>query len=130
MNVTFTGVWNSSIATVLIVVGIVIGAIIYFLGTLSKSRKVSPFVGGEVLADTPEMRVTGTDFYKSISDIGILKFFYKLAKKKVFDIYEVGTKITLWFNKVLRYFHNGVLPTYLAWCLLAMCVLFYVLLKK
>jgi len=60
---------------------------------------------------------------------GILKFIYKLAEKKLFDIYDVGSKITFGFNKLLRYIHNGVLSTYLSWCLLGMIILFYILLR-
>jgi len=128
-RITFTGTWSSSLATVLVVLGILFGSIIYLLGKASGTRRAEIFVGGEVLADIPEMRVSGTGFYNSIQEIGILKFIYKLAEKKLFDIYEVGTKITLGFNAVLRYIHNGVLSTYLAWCLLGMLILFYVLLK-
>jgi len=128
-GVAFTGVWNASLATVLIVVGVAIGFVIYLLGTATKTRQAEIFTGGETLKDYPDMRVSGTEFYNTIQDIGILRFIYKLAEKKLFDIYEVGTKITLGFNALLRYIHNGVLPTYLAWCLLGMLILFYVLLK-
>ena len=76
------------------------------------------------------MRVSGTEFYETIKNIGILKIIYRWAEKKFFDIYEVGVKMTLGFNKVLRYIHNGILLTYLAWCMLGMIVLFFVLMKK
>jgi formate hydrogenlyase subunit 3/multisubunit Na+/H+ antiporter MnhD subunit len=127
--VTFLGTWFAGLATALILVGIVIGFIIYFLGTIVKTREVKTFVGGEFLEKHPEMRVSGTEFYNTVQDIGVLKAIYKLAQKKVFDIYEVGSKITFGFNSILRYIHNGVLPTYLAWCLLGMGVMFYILSK-
>ena len=129
MNIAFTGAWNAGPASALLIAGIVLGAIIYFVGTVSKTRQVDIFVGGETLTDVPEMRVSGTEFYNTIRDIGILKYIYKLAEGKLFDIYEVGTRMTLGFNKLLRYLHNGVLPTYLAWCLLGMIVLFAILLR-
>ncbi len=75
------------------------------------------------------MRVSGTEFYNTIQDIGFLGKIYKLAKNKAFDIYDIGTKITFAFTRILRYIHNGVLPTYLAWCLLGMGILFYILLR-
>jgi len=128
-SISITGVWNPGLATILIVAGILIGVAIYLLGTVSKTRTTEIFVGGETLRDVPEMRISGTEFYDTIQNIGILKFFYKLAERKFFDIYEVGTKITFAFNRMLRYIHNGVLPTYLAWCMLGMAVLFYILLK-
>ncbi|NQT23400.1 MAG: hypothetical protein HQ579_08215, partial [Candidatus Omnitrophica bacterium] len=129
MNITFTGTWNAGLATVMLLVGILLGAILYFVGQIKKSRTTEIFVGGERVADIPEMRISGVEFYNSVEDIGVLKFIYGLAKKKVFDIYEVGSRLTFGFNKMLRYVHNGVLPTYLAWCILGMAVLFYILLK-
>ena len=124
----FTGIWSSGLATALLIIAIMIGFIIYLIGTASKTRTTAIFVGGETVEEHPQMRVSGVEFYETIREIGILKTIYKLAEKKLFDIYEVGAKITFGFNKVLRFIHNGVLPTYLAWCMLGMIVLFYILL--
>ncbi|MGB2705866.1 MAG: proton-conducting transporter membrane subunit [Candidatus Omnitrophota bacterium] len=128
-NVVFYGVWNPGLATVLILVGIAIGFVIYLLGLAVRTRQTEIFVGGETLKDNPDMRISGTEFYNTIRDIGPLKYIYKLAERKVFDIYEVGSKLTFAFNRVLRYIHNGVLPTYLSWCLLGMIILFYIFLR-
>ncbi|MBN3039449.1 MAG: NADH dehydrogenase [Candidatus Omnitrophica bacterium] len=128
-NVVFSGIWNANIATALILVGIIIGILIYLWGKASDTKEAEIFMGGEIFKDHPDMRLSGTEFYNTISDIGILKWIYDLAKRKLFDPYEVGSRITFGFNSILRYLHNGVLPTYLAWCLLGMGVLFYILLK-
>ncbi|MFC1549045.1 NADH-quinone oxidoreductase subunit L [Candidatus Omnitrophota bacterium] len=133
MNVpepSFTGLWHSGTAAALLVFATAVGYIIYLAGSAIKTRTVEPFVGGEILEKQPDMRVSGTEFYETIREIGVLKAIYKLAEKKVFDIYEVGTKMTLGFNRMLRYIHNGILLTYLSWCLLGMLVLFYVLMKR
>jgi NADH:ubiquinone oxidoreductase subunit 5 (subunit L)/multisubunit Na+/H+ antiporter MnhA subunit len=127
--VEFTGIWNSTLATVLILIGIAAGFILYFLGTASKTRESASFVGGEELQSNPDMRLSGVEFYNTVKDMGVLSFIYRLAEAKLFDIYELGVKITFGFNSVLRYIHNGVLPSYLSWCLLGMLVLFYVLLR-
>ena len=87
------------------------------------------FVGGEVLKNYPDMRISGTEFYNTIQEIGLLGRIYRAAEKKVFDLYEVGAKITFGFNRTLSYIHNGILSSYLAWCLLGMIVLFYILLR-
>ena len=126
---TFIGIWSSGLATAFIIAGLVLGFIIYLLGTVMKTRTVEPFTGGELLEKHPDMRVSGVDFYETVKDIGILKAIYKMAERKWFDIYEVGVKFTLGFNKVLRYIHNGVLLTYLSWCLLGMLVLLFILFK-
>ena len=128
-KIAFSGLWNSSLAALLILVGIIVGIIIYFLGTVTKTREAATFVGGEILEEQENMRVSGTEFYNTIQDIGILKVLYRLAEKKVFDIYNVGTKITAGFTEILRFIHNGILSSYLAWCLLGMLVLFYILFR-
>ncbi|NQT90624.1 MAG: hypothetical protein HQ558_05160, partial [Candidatus Omnitrophica bacterium] len=127
--ILFPGSWTPGIATLLIIVGIVLGALIYLIGKVKKPRETAVFIGGELIEEHPDMRVSGTEFYNTVKDIGILKTIYRLAEKKLFDPYDVGTWITFAFNKALRFIHNGVLSTYLAWCLLGMIVLFYVLLK-
>jgi NADH:ubiquinone oxidoreductase subunit 5 (subunit L)/multisubunit Na+/H+ antiporter MnhA subunit len=129
-ELAFQGVWNAGGATILMLIGIGVGFVIYLLGTAVKTRQASMFVGGEVVKDVPEMRVSGTEFYNTIKEIGILKAIYNLAEKKVFDIYDVGAKIVFGFTNVLRNIHNGILPTYLTWCLLGMAILFYFLLVR
>ena len=128
-NVVFGGTWNAYVAVILILLGILVGVVIYLLGMAGKARTTAAFVGGEDLKQYPEMRMSGTEFYRTIQDMRGLKGIYTLAQEKVFDIYEMGIKATQGLYSILRYFHNGVLPTYLAWCLLGMIALFYILVK-
>ncbi|MFQ5951935.1 MAG: NADH-quinone oxidoreductase subunit L [Candidatus Omnitrophota bacterium] len=125
----FSGIWSSGTAAALLLLAIAIGYIIYFAGSAIKTRTAEPFVGGEILGKQPGMRVSGVGFYNTIKEINILGAIYKLAEKRAFDIYDVGAKITFGFTRVFRYLHNGILPTYLAWCLLGMIILFYFILR-
>ncbi len=127
--IRFFGFWNAGLATVLILIGIAVGLLIYFLGKVSKTRQTDSFIGGEDMEKYPQMRLSGTEFYNTVQDIGAIKTIYRLAQRKAFDLYEVAGKLTFGFNGFLRYLHNGVLSTYLAWCLLGMGILFYFLLK-
>jgi hypothetical protein len=52
---------------------------------------------------------------------------YKKAERGAFDIYEQGKKLVFSFSDILKYLHNGMLPTYLVWCLLGMLGLFYLM---
>jgi len=71
--------------------------------------------------------IGGTEFYNTVKEINILGKIYKLAEDKFFDIYDQGQRLTFLITNVLRNLHNGVLPTYLVWCLLGMIVMFFVL---
>ena len=125
-EVVFTGLWKADLAALWLIAGLLAGGVLYLLGTAVKTRQTEVFVGGERLDANPEMRVSGVAFYNTIQELGILKPLYRWAENKVFDAYELGSRMTLGFNKVLRALHNGVLSTYLAWCLLGMLVLFYI----
>ena len=90
---------------------------------MTKTRRTDVFVGGEAVSQHPEMRLSGTGFYDTIKSLPCLKPLYRAAEARQFDPYDAGTKATFGIHKVLRYIHNGKLPSYLAWCLLGMGIL-------
>lgn len=125
-NLPITGLWQPLGATGLILIGIVVGIIVFKLSSVK--LRVSPtYTGGEELDPKEEAKLG--DFYETISEIPLLKKIYSLAENKVFDIYEQLKKFAFVLSDFLKRLHNGVLPTYLAWCLLAMISLFYIFLK-
>lgn len=122
------GFWSSDWATLLIIIGIAIGLIIYFIGNIKGLvREDESYIGGELIE--AEARVSGVDFYNSIKQMPVLKIIYQKAEDKLFDIYDQGKKFVFAITEKFQHLHNGVLPTYLVWCLLGMIVLFIVLLK-
>ncbi|MDD4955979.1 MAG: proton-conducting transporter membrane subunit, partial [Candidatus Omnitrophica bacterium] len=122
------GLWQPMGATILIVIGIVLGVIIFKLSSLK--LRVSPgYTGGEESKISPKEEAKLEDFYATIVELPFLKRVYALAERKVFDIYEQLRKLFFVFSDFLKKLHNGVLPTYLAWCLLAMIGLFYIFFK-
>jgi len=128
--IAYTGIWGANLATLLILVGIVIGGIIYMLGNISKNLRVTDaFVGGELVKEHPDMRVSGTGFYDTIKDIPILNRVYKLAEKRTFDIYEQLKRLCLFFARIFRLLHTGILTTYLIWMLLGAVILFFILMR-
>ncbi len=126
-DVVFSGLWEPRLATILILAGVAVGFLIYLLARPGFGRVDEPFVGGEV--PDKDMRISGVEFYNTIKDIPAIGKTYKLAEEGDFDIYEQGRKIVSFFTAILKRLHNGILPTYLAWCLLGMAVLFYLLLR-
>ncbi len=129
-GVTFIGTWYAGAATLLIIAGLVLGVLIFRLkGLRPRLRQDATFVGGEIM-DLQENRVTGTEFYNTIKELGLLRAVYKMAEKGVFDIYAQGKNFTFSISGILQYLHNGVLSTYMVWCLLGMIGLFYILIFR
>ncbi|UCC95392.1 MAG: hypothetical protein JSW40_01240 [Candidatus Omnitrophota bacterium] len=122
-NIPMIGLWKPQPATVLLLLGILLGLIIFQL--MAKKVRISPsFVGGEELNFEQEPNIA--PFYNTIKELAFLKKIYALAERKFFDIYEQSRKFTFLFIRFLQYLHNGVLPTYLVWCLLGMIGLFFI----
>ncbi len=128
-DVQYTGAWFAGLATIAIIIGLVIGGLIYWMGNLKNMRITETFVGGENVKDHPEMRLSGAEFYNTIKELRLLKPIYAMAEKKFFDLYEVCKNITFGVNAVLRSMHTGVMSTYLAWCLIGMIIIFWVLVR-
>lgn len=126
-SVPFQGIWNSGLATALLVVAMAAGAILYWLGSISRTRQTAIFIGGETVEENPEMRVSGGEFYNTIEDLGGLKKAYKLAEERRLDPYDAGTAAAMSFTRVLQRLHHGVLPSYLAWCLLGATILLFLM---
>ncbi len=126
-GIAYLGIWNSVIATILVIVGILAGLLIYLKFKPGQFRAVKTFIGGEEADGLG--RISGVEFYDTIKDIKGLKALYEQEEKKSFDIYELGARGTFYFSRLLQWLHNGILPTYLVWCLVGMLVLFYMLMK-
>ncbi len=124
-GVYFRGFWSPGLATLLIIIGIILGVIVYWLGNIKALRVDSAYVGGEITPE--ESRVTGVDFYDTIKNMGTFKEIYREAEKKIFDIYDLGTKFVFLLVRGSRKIHSGVLPTYLFWSLFGMLVLFIIM---
>lgn len=122
-GLNFTGQWQPLKATLFLFIGLGLGLVIYLFGNFKAFRRSSVYIGGGEL--DRDMRLSGTEFYNTIREYGILKFIYKLAEKKLFDIYELGRNSVLAFTKIFQYLHNGVLSTYVVWFLLGMIFLFF-----
>ena len=123
------GTWASGLATILIVVGIVIGGFVLAVGWLSgKVRTVPTWTCGEV-QDNEQMIIPGTHFYKTVSSMGGLKQLYSAQEKGYFDLYNQSGKTGLALTNFLRWLHSGVLPMYLTWVTFGLLVILFVVCK-
>ena len=123
----FTGSWEPGLAAVLLLIGLLIGLLIYLFGKDRTAISRPPYVGGELI-DEPEVKVPATGFYDTIRDYGPLDRIYILAEKKLFDVYELGKRLVSALYDIFGFLHNGILHTYLAWMFLGFAVLILFLL--
>jgi len=125
-GVAYTGLWNAPLATGLMLLGLLVGLAIYFVGnTIKACRKDTAYVGGEIIPS--DNRVSGTEFYNTVKEISVLHKIYKWAKEKKFDIYEQGKNLVFYITEGLRALHKGILPAYVTWILAGFAVMLLLL---
>jgi len=127
-GVSFIGIWSPGLATIMILLGLAVGFIIYLLGNLKGIREAKTFIGGETLP--VETRVTGTGFYNTIREIGGIRKLYDWAEAKWFDIYDQGSRMSFGFANLLRRAHTGVLTSYVLWVFVGLAVILIVLMGR
>jgi len=126
-NLSVCASWPATSVTTLMIAGIIAGfALFYF--TRRTIRTSPTFVGGDEVATNEEVKVS--DFYQAVLEMPVIGTLYRLAEKKFFDIYEILKRLTGFCASVLRYLHNGILSTYLAWCLLGTLGILYIFFKQ
>ena len=120
------GTWMSGIATILLIIGIGLGVLIWFVARLSRNiRTVPTWTCGEV-QNNEDMRIPGTHFYKTVSRMGGLRQLYTGQEKGYFDPYNQGGRCGLGLTDFLRWLHSGVLPMYLTWVVLGLLIIIFV----
>ncbi|MEO0075208.1 MAG: proton-conducting transporter membrane subunit [candidate division WOR-3 bacterium] len=130
---------NAKWAVVLIISAIIIGLIIYFMMKSKRVKESAVFIGGEAVSpdktavSQQEASYSGADFYESVKDMKIVADAYRVADKKVFDIFEQGKNLIGQIVKVGKKIHSGLLQTYLGWLFLgviAIIAIFFFLLLR
>ena len=126
------GFWSPGAATALIIVGVILGLLIYAFSSFSAYRtEEHPWIGGNIM-DNEEIRVPGTHFYKTVTDdLGpAVKTLFADGERGAADGYNIIGKIGDGFVQILRAVHNGNLSTYLAWIVIGLGVLSFILIFK
>jgi len=108
------GFWGPVQAVLLILIGLVLGLLLYSFGRAMKVRRVRPFLGGEV--DLPaSTRVSGTSFYLTVRELPFIRGAYGDAEAEAFDVYRLAGQVGSVFVEMLRKLHTGVLEVYVTW---------------
>jgi formate hydrogenlyase subunit 3/multisubunit Na+/H+ antiporter MnhD subunit len=121
------GVWESQLATILIIVGIILGIVILLIGVLARKVRIVPtWTCGEI-QDNEEMIIPGTHFYKTVSSMEGLKQLYSGQEKGYFDLYNLFGASGFALTSFLRWLHSGVLSMYVTWVTLGLLILLFVI---
>ncbi|MBN2348746.1 MAG: hypothetical protein JXJ22_07915 [Bacteroidales bacterium] len=125
-EILYSGLWNSSAISLLIIISILLGIAIYFTLTLKKFRTEDSFIGGETFRDQAGFETT--EFYDTIKNSSFFSIFYKAAEKKWFDIYELSKNSVLKISHFFSAAHNGILSNLAFWVLAGLIIMFIFLL--
>ncbi|HVP58445.1 MAG TPA: proton-conducting transporter membrane subunit [bacterium] len=124
---TWLGWWSPGLATILIVIGIIMGLVIYLAGRARGVRVDSSYVGGEILP--ADARVTGTGFYNTVTEMGFFRGFYAWGERRNLDVYEYGKDLVGYLGRALKVIHMSVFSGYLTWGLAGLVVVLGILLR-
>ncbi len=124
---SFIGMWKSQSVGILIIAGIVLGIILYYLGTFKNVKRRRHFVGGELLSKHKDLQFPTVEFYKTIENLKFFNWFYEKAKEKYFDIYDLGKKGVLFINGIFSQAHTGILTRYIIWVLIGLGIILFIL---
>jgi formate hydrogenlyase subunit 3/multisubunit Na+/H+ antiporter MnhD subunit len=121
----FSGFWNSSFVSLLVLVSICLGIIVYFTLNIKRFRTEDSFIGGEKIQDITEYSTT--EFYKTFGEFRLLAWAYKKAEEKWFDIYDLSKQSVLWISHKLSDEHTGVLPGYILWVFAGLIIMLLIM---
>lgn len=121
----FTGFWDSSFVSLLVLVSIILGFVLYLATGIKKIRSDDSFIGGEKMQEltgyhTPE-------FYKTIEEFSFFSWVYKKAEEKWFDIYDLSKQFVLRFSHQLSEAHTGVLTGYVIWVFAGLIIMLLIM---
>ena len=121
----YTGLWNSSMVSILVLVSIGLGILIYLLGNMKNMRTSDSFLGGESRQE--EASFATPEFYKSFQEFKWLSFMYRNAKERWFDLYDLIRKACSWLGGLFSRAHTGILHDYTLWVFAGLVILLLLL---
>jgi formate hydrogenlyase subunit 3/multisubunit Na+/H+ antiporter MnhD subunit len=121
------GLWAPSTATLLILVGVVVGLLVYLYSRALRVRVVDNFVAGEDSTSDELWHVSGTHFYETIHRLPVLGVLFGDASVGAFDVYRLAGQYGHTLVERLRGWHTGLLAAYASWIIVGLVVLVAVL---
>jgi len=121
----FTGFWDSSFVSLLVLISFILGVILYLALNIKKFRREDSFIGGEKIQ--AQTSYATTEFYKTLGEFRFFSWIYKKAEEKWFDIYDLSKKLVLWVSHQFSEAHTGVLPGYIIWACAGLIVMLLIM---
>jgi multicomponent Na+:H+ antiporter subunit A len=121
----FTGFWNSSFVSLLVLISIILGIILYLVSNIKKFRTEDSFIGGEKIQD--QTSYSTPEFYKTILEFPVFSWIYRKAEARWFDIYDISKNFVLWTSHHLSEGHTGVLPGYVIWVFAGLVIMLLIM---
>jgi formate hydrogenlyase subunit 3/multisubunit Na+/H+ antiporter MnhD subunit len=121
----FTGTWAAGTVSILVLVSIVLGLIIYLVGNTRNFRTSDSFVGGEKIQD--QTSFSTLEFYKSLQEFPWLGHMFRWARERKFDLYELSRLFVSWLGRLFSRLHTGVLHDYALWVFAGLVILLLLL---
>ena len=112
---TPAGWWSPTLGTGLILIGVILGLLLYVATRAMRVRITPTFIGGEVAGESS--RFAGPDFYETVRKLPLLNRLYGDAEAGAFDGYRLSGQAGQVVVNLLRSWHSGLLPVYVAWVL-------------
>lgn len=122
----FTGFWNSSFVSLMVLVSFLLGALVYLAAGVKKYRTEDSFVGGEKMQE--ETGYPTPEFYKTLTEFRLVRWVYRNAEAKLFDIYDLSKKFVLWCSHKLSEAHSGILSGYIIWVCAGLIIMLIIML--
>ena len=110
----FSGIWSSSFVSLLVLISIILGFLIYLAAGRKKFRTGDLFIGGEKI-EKLDASYPAPEFYKTFTEFSLFSRIYKMAEAKAFDLYDLSKQAVFWLSSRLSIAHTGVLPGYVIW---------------
>ncbi len=121
-----TAFYDPGAATFFLLLGLFIGALFFLLLRWPKREVNTLFIGGETYRqDLHRYRAEG--LYETFSRIPFLGGALREGNKGVFDVYNLSSRLGLIVVNTLKYLHDGILSTYLAWCVIGLGIISFIL---
>ncbi len=125
-QIELIGIWNSTTVSILVLVSIALGLLVYMIGNVKNYRSEDSFVGGgENMREQSHVATTG--FYDTIKNFGFLSTLYEKAEKRWFDIYDLSKNFIHWCGKRFQGAHTGLLPDYAIWVFAGLIIMLLIL---